>query len=101
MITQDHACDKPKARSLGQPQAGRQLRLRRAIKTCVMLSLSLSRGEVVVDAGCVTVRLLTYRPPTAVAEGVWLHEDRYEAGSYDPVLSRELVERGQARRWYY
>ena len=57
--------------------------------------------EVVVDAGCVTVRFLTYRPPTAVAEGVWLHEDRYEAGSYDPVLSRELVEQGQARRWYY
>jgi len=44
MITQSDACDKPKARSFGQPQAGRRLRLRRAIKTCVMLSLSLSRG---------------------------------------------------------
>ena len=43
----------------------------------------------------VTVRFYTYRPPGCWAEGVWIHEDRYATGSYDPVLTRTLVATGR------
>ena len=57
--------------------------------------------EVEIDGGAVTTRFYTYRPPTFVDEEVWRHEDRYEAGSYEPLMRRALVASGRrATRCY-
>jgi hypothetical protein len=53
------------------------------------------RPAVWVGARSTTVRFYTYRPATANAEGIWMHEDRYEAGSYDPGLTRTLIAPGR------
>ena len=61
----------------------------------------LSAPEVEIDGGAVTTRFYTYRPPTFVDEEVWRHEDRYEAGSYEPLMRRALVALGRrATRCY-
>ncbi len=53
------------------------------------------RPAVWVGRRSTTVRLYTYRPATANPEGIWMHEDRYEAGSYDPELTRTLIAAGR------
>ena len=55
--------------------------------------------RVVVDQDCVTVRLYTHSPPAANGEGVWLHQDRYALGSYDPVMTRTLLAAGRRARY--
>jgi hypothetical protein len=56
---------------------------------------SLWRPAVWVGRRSTTVRMYTYRPARANPEGVWMHEDRYEAGSYDPELTRTLIAAGR------
>lgn len=56
---------------------------------------ALSGPEVIVDGDDITARFHTYRPPTFAVESVWLHEDRYELGSYDPKLSKAVVALGR------
>lgn len=56
---------------------------------------ALSGPEVIVDGDDITARFHTYRPPTFAVESVWLHEDRYEVGSYDLTLSRTVVALGR------
>jgi hypothetical protein len=53
------------------------------------------RPAVWVGAGSTTVRMYSYRPARANSEGVWMHEDRYEAGRYDPALTRTLIAAGR------
>ncbi len=55
---------------------------------------SLWRPAVWVGRGSTTVRFYTYRPATAVDEGVWMHEDRYEAHGYDPEVTNTLIAAG-------
>jgi hypothetical protein len=38
--------------------------------------------------------MYTYRPSSAVSEGVWLHRDTYASGSYDPSVHDERVAEG-------
>ena len=53
------------------------------------------RPAVWVGGRSTTVRMYTYRPARANPEGVWMHEDRYEARSYDPTLTRTLIAPGR------
>jgi hypothetical protein len=50
--------------------------------------------KVSMTGGRVTVELYTYRPCTAVSEGVWLHRDTYAAGGYEPLVRDVLVAEG-------
>lgn len=59
------------------------------------------RPAVWVGARSTTVRMYTYRPATANPEGVWMHEDRYEAGSCDPTLTRTLIAVGRPATYVY
>jgi hypothetical protein len=53
------------------------------------------RPEVVVARDHVIVRIHTYRAPFANSEGVFLNEDRYALGSYDPVMKRIVEAEGR------
>jgi hypothetical protein len=53
------------------------------------------RPAVWVGRSTSTVRFYTYRPPWANSEGVWMHEDVYEHGSYDPRISRVEIAAGR------
>lgn len=58
-------------------------------------AFKVERPRVTLTPDSVTVRFYTYCPPVAHLEAVWLHEDRYAMGSYDPVLTRTLVAWGR------
>lgn len=58
-------------------------------------AFKVERPRVILGPGVVTVRVYTYCPPATHLEGVWLHEDHYATGSYDPVLTRTLVATGR------
>lgn len=53
------------------------------------------RPAVWVGHGSTTVRFYTYRPATAVDEGVWMHEDRYEGHAYEPEVTDTLIAAGR------
>jgi hypothetical protein len=63
-------------------------------------SPALQPPEVTTDDSRVAVRFYTYRPPGALPEGVWLHEDGYSEGSYEPALARLIVAKGRPRKYF-
>jgi hypothetical protein len=52
------------------------------------------RPAVWVGRSSITARFYTYRPAAANPEGIWLHEDLYQPGSYDPEISRTSIAQG-------
>jgi hypothetical protein len=62
-------------------------------------TLAAERPCVTVDSDSVTARFYTHCPPWAKAESVWRHEDRYRAGSFDPLMTRTLLAIGRPGRF--